>query len=830
MYHLHLTRNLRSLLFVVIACAVPGALGTLWWANRTGLPESWRATIEREVAKQGAFIEIGALSYIPFRGVVAKRVRVFADSEHTREISNLESILLDFEKTKLARGQFHLTKIELNDGRLSLPVDPKDPFSETLEVTGANGTLLMPGDRRFEIREAKGRIEGIDVSLDALIIGYQGTGKEPPDDNQTGKRRKLLAKVISEIKKWSFDPERPPSIRLSIEGDANDSSSLVAKFGFRGTQIGQNSHELEEITAEAEVNGDLLTVTSLKASDSHGVLEGRLDYDIGGRDGRFDLVSSLEIQPLLQAWAGLPPMKDMEVSGGQKIEAAGDFHLDEKNHPQIRMTGKVEGNSVSLRGLHFDSVKSAFSWRNGDLFFRDAVLSRADGEAKAKVLVQWPMVRLALESTLPEHLYKPLFIGQPLEKVISDFKDRKGAEIFLSLEGGFDATDRHSWAYTGHGNVKNVDYKGVPIHAAECKFALSHHELDFYEGTVNFNYQNYPLREAFDGPKQGTAKVGRIRYVAATKTVDVENVQGTIWAAPLVRLFAPPVADSLEIYRFHTPPDLTGNGVVDVTKQGRTSLDVSFRSAGMADYKFLGENVTLGQPSGKVEIRGERVVVDNLKLEAFSGPVSGRFDWQGKGRLSGEMSWSKLAIPALCSTYDFNMKGGGETTGRIEFSLTDGKVETMNGEGLMGIDKTELFSVPIFGPLSGLMSGVLNDRNAGFEQAKSAFCNFQIRDGVLSTRDFQTATPSLVFAGDGSVDMRDRTIDMTMRMNAKGLLGIITLPLRPFYGMFQFRGTGPLKETKWENVMFTSPPGEQQNLLKTAPKARVVGGRSPVIR
>ena len=87
MYHLHLTRNLRSLLFVVITCAVLGALGTLWWANRTGLPASWRATIEREVAKQGAFIKIGSLSYIPFRGVVAKRVRVFADAEHTREVS-----------------------------------------------------------------------------------------------------------------------------------------------------------------------------------------------------------------------------------------------------------------------------------------------------------------------------------------------------------------------------------------------------------------------------------------------------------------------------------------------------------------------------------------------------------------------------------------------------------------------------------------------------------------------------------------------------------------------------------------------------------------------
>jgi hypothetical protein len=36
----------------------------------------------------------------------------------------------------------------------------------------------------------------------------------------------------------------------------------------------------------------------------------------------------------------------------------------------------------------------------------------------------------------------------------------------------------------------------------------------------------------------------------------------------LVRLFAPKVADSLEVYRFHRPPELAGSGVVDVTPQG----------------------------------------------------------------------------------------------------------------------------------------------------------------------------------------------------------------------------------------------------------------------
>ena len=247
----------------------------------------------------------------------------------------------------------------------------------------------------------------------------------------------------------------------------------------------------------------------------------------------------------------------------------------------------------------------------------------------------------------------------------------------------------------------------------------------------------------------------------------MENVTGTIWAAPLVRLFAPKWRTRSEIYRFHKPPDLKGAGVVDVTPQGRTALDVSFNSDGAADYRFLGENLTLDQPSGKVAIRGERVTIDDLKLNAFDGPVAARFDFRGNGRLEGEMSWTKLSIPELTSTYGFQMKGGGNVTGRLDFSLTDGRVETMNGEGLFALEKTELFSVPIFGPLSPVISGVLNDRRAGFERAKNAFCNFKIKDGILTTRDFQTSTTSLTFAGDGAVDLKERTLDMTMRMNAK---------------------------------------------------------------
>jgi hypothetical protein len=169
------------------------------------------------------------------------------------------------------------------------------------------------------------------------------------------------------------------------------------------------------------------------------------------------------------------------------------------------------------------------------------------------------------------------------------------------------------------------------------------------------------------------------------------------------------------------------------------------------------------------------------------------------------------------------MKGGGLLTGRIDFAITGGDIATMDGKGLVALENAELFSVPIFGPLSGVVSTVLDDKRAGFERAKHAFCTFDIKEGILRTPDFQSATTSVTFTGDGEVDLTARTIDFTARLNARGLLGLITLPLRPFYGLFQFRGTGPIDKTVWENVHFTSPPEEQNDLLLAPPpKARVV--------
>ncbi len=143
----------------------------------------------------------------------------------------------------------------------------------------------MPGERRLEIRDASGKIAGIEVSLNARLIGYQDDGRNPPDDSNMGKRRELLARVINELEKWSFDEERPPVINITIEGDVNVRSSITAKMSLQVRDMEKNGHRLDEVSAEADMSGDILTITSLRATDSRGVFQGHIDYNLAGQGG-----------------------------------------------------------------------------------------------------------------------------------------------------------------------------------------------------------------------------------------------------------------------------------------------------------------------------------------------------------------------------------------------------------------------------------------------------------------------------------------------------------------------------------------------------------------
>lgn len=812
---------------LLVASALVALGVALWWANRTGLPETWRAMIEGELEKQGLHVSIARLSYQPLRGVVAEEIRVFSDSGHQHQVSRMERVVLEIDKPRLARGEVKITRFELVDGRLDLPVDTENPNSEVLEAMHVNAVISMPGGRILEIRDARGEVEGIEITLSARLLGYRPTlGNASGEDPGAKSRMELLRRCLVASREWKYDKKEKPKISVVIDGDLSDRATLHGRLRLTAPSLEKNRHVLTRISAEAEWNGTLLTVTSLEANDRMGSLDARMDFDLSGREGRFGVSSTLDATGLLKSWFDVPEIKAASFFGEQRLEAAGEFKLVDEGPPQVKITGSAACQSLELRGVPFDSLESAFSWNSGSLYLRDLKLSRPDGNARGKMLIEDRYVRLAIHTNLPLDVGRPFFVDHPFGMVLKDFGDNERTREETELEFAFDLDEPKSWICTGHAQLDHGTYRGIPVVTAKTDFSLNHRELDFKNGSAEFDYHGYALQRAHDGAKSGPVKVRRVRYDAESALVEIQGVEGTIWPAPVLRMFAKDVADHLETYRFHQPPKLQADGVVDTKPKGRTDLRVAFSSGSPADYDFLGQTLVLEAPSGEVRVQDRGVTVSGLKLSAFGGPVKASLT-SGPGRngapeLTGEFSWTKLSFNQIANKYGFETKSGGEVTGRLEFNMAADAIGTMSGKGLVGLENGELFSVPIFGPLSPLVAAIVADKRAGFQKAGDAFCTFTIRDGVLRTNDFKTATPSMVFTGDARVDLPKLMIDMTMRMNARGLLGLITLPLRPFYGLFQFHGSGPLKAPVWENVMFTSPPEDQRDILLNPPKATII--------
>jgi len=830
MTRFRLLQNLRTALMLLMAAAVLALGAALWWANRTGLPETWRAMIEGELEKQGLHVSIARLSYQPLRGVVAEEIRVFSDSEHLHQVSRMERVVLEIDKPKLARGEVKITRFELVDGRLDLPVDPENPDSEVLEATHVNAVISMPGGRLLEIRDANGEVEGIDITLTARLLGYRPTMGAPDENDPGGKNRmELLRRCLDAAREWNYDENEKPRLSVAVDGDLSDRSTLHGRLKLTAPKVEKNGHVLNKISAEAEWNGTLLTVTSLKASDQRGALDARLDFDMNGREGRFGATSTLDATHLLQSWFAVPEINEVSFSGEQRLEGSGEFKFVDGGPPQIRLSGQASCRALLVKGVPFDFFDTAFSWKDGNLYLRDFKISRRDGQATGKMLLQDRYVRFALHTNLPIGVGRPFFVNHPFGPVLNDFGDNERTREETELEFAFDLDEPKSWICTGHAKMDHGSYRNIPVVTAQTDFVLNHRELDFKNGSAEFDYRAYPMQHAHQGATSGPVKVKRVRYDAETALVELVGVEGTIWPAPVLRMFAKDVANHLETYRFHQPPNLVANGVIDTKPKGRTDLHVVFKSGSPADYDFLGETLVLDSPSGDVRVQNNKVTVSGLEFSAFGGPVRASLlsapGRNGAGELNGEFSWTKVSFNEIASKYGFETRSGGLVTGRIEFSTALNAIDTMNGKGLVGLEDGELFSVPIFGPLSPLVSGILADKRAGFEKAGDAFCTFTIRDGILRTNDFKTATPSMVFTGDAKIDLPKLVIDMTMRMNARGLLGIITLPLRPFYGLFQFHGVGPLKKPTWENVMFTSPPEDQKEMLLNPPKATIIDER-----
>lgn len=211
------------------------------------------------------------------------------------------------------------------------------------------------------------------------------------------------------------------------------------------------------------------------------------------------------------------------------------------------------------------------------------------------------------------------------------------------------------------------------------------------------------------------------------------------------------------------PPIRFGDPVVRVGEQRVFSCGrVEFRQDGDATYAIETDaGVLTGVPferlTTRMMLRGDHLILGNVKLRSFNGIASGYvdIDLSGVGRANGEVEWFGLEAERVWRTYDlpYAEKRRGDLAGRMVFSTTRFDLMDLKGTGKVTMKRASFFS-----PLSFKVFFVLKIPAAQEAPINRAEIAFSFEKGIAYVerarayaREFDLRIRGLV-TFDGKVD------------------------------------------------------------------------------
>jgi uncharacterized protein YhdP len=217
------------------------------------------------------------------------------------------------------------------------------------------------------------------------------------------------------------------------------------------------------------------------------------------------------------------------------------------------------------------------------------------------------------------------------------------------------------------------------------------------------------------------------------------------------------------------------------------------------DYVFLGKTLPIDRVSGHLLFTDGRLQLSDIDGKLFNGGVRGAADIsleKDDKRYSANVALDGVDFPRLADLYFKYETAHGRLTGAYEWTGVGSEPRNMQGSGTAKVTDGDIFAIPIFGPLSGLISAVIP--GAGYSLARQAKTTFTIKDGVIHTDDFKVSGKLFGMVGHGDVYFLEDKLDFDIRIDAGGA-GVL---LTPMYKLFEYKGEGSISKPNWHPKRF----------------------------
>lgn len=761
-------------MLAVLLLGVPAAL---FYLQFVGFDAKWRGEVAKALSGSGHSVEIGRLTFHPFEGVVAEDVTLSRRDAPGRQLARIDRLVVSPNLAQLLRGRVSIDQLDLEDTSASIPFAKDGAQPDTIELRGIRASILN-ANGQLTITQAECWHGDLHLTIRGHLLNPEiaNVKRQPASADDTAKRVEVVRSILRTLDRVHFHGSNP-ELSLTIHGDLLQPEGISAEeISLRTGRVSFRDLRFDRLDLDAAFEDRVLNVSSLRGSGPDGdlLIAGRWNFLTN--TGQADVNGALRWAPLLVLAGREDLAKEISFDTPPALQASvtaeqGAAGLD------VSATGNVSTRGFRLKGMAARSFEASVAWKNGQLFVQDAVLKSTTGTVRADVMMGKNLFRLRLRSEAKPGEFMQFF-GPKERQILELLEFQDTPRLVVTLDGTRPSLD----ALTGVGHIElgRAAMRGSWIDSATSDLVIKDRAIVYNNLTIN------------KGAQKAT---GSFTYDFGRQQVRLDGIRSNLNPPDVLMWVDPRVAATVAVYRFRSPPDVRADGMAHMKDPSQNDLHISVDAPGGLAYSLLNRDLVFGHTKAKVDLVGRHVVANVSDSTLYGGEVAVKANVSidpGNPTFHVDTAMSRVDFPSLTNLYFGYEKSKGVMSGRYSFDANLKNPADMKGSGSVRVEEGHVMAIPLFGPLSLVIGAIIP--GAGHESARLATMDFTIADRHVASSNLEIQGAGFELFGDGKVAFPSGDLDMTVRINARGIPGIVLFPVSK---LMEYVSTGTMSDPQW---------------------------------
>ncbi|HEY0368579.1 MAG TPA: hypothetical protein VGC85_03190, partial [Chthoniobacterales bacterium] len=252
-------------------------LGAWYLANR-GFGREFRTKVVEELRRRGIDARVGKLTLDPFRGLVARDLRIYEANHRENPLVAISEVALDINYAALLHHQPFLNAVDVRNADLTFPAPDADARAPKAQLTQFRAHVYFPPSEIY-VSQAEGFFCGIRVSANGQLLNRPDRKPSAAmTEAELRARMQLLQRAAAELSRFKF-AGGAPSLQMKFSGDTDAIAKANVEVNVRGERIERGAYEMKSLALDAEWRDERLTVSRCEWNDSGGGFSAIANWD-----------------------------------------------------------------------------------------------------------------------------------------------------------------------------------------------------------------------------------------------------------------------------------------------------------------------------------------------------------------------------------------------------------------------------------------------------------------------------------------------------------------------------------------------------------------------